>query len=127
VVHLDTGLPKAYGQVNCVEFQHEDFQRAQPHLLGLIHRKVKLINLIILVQHSNRSDIYKAVDIPHLCRICDFMTRCQLAVKLKREGGSLRDSFRLVMSKAGKTPQTSNSWLCAGEPSSKTSKPNSSV
>ncbi|KAG1970404.1 heat shock factor protein isoform X2 [Pimephales promelas] len=42
VVHLDTGLPKAYGQVNCVEFQHEDFQRAQPHLLGLIHRKVSV-------------------------------------------------------------------------------------
>lgn len=57
----------------------------------------------------------------HLCCTYDFMTRCQLAVELKREGRSLRYSFRLVMSKAGKTPQTSNSWLCAGEPSSKTS------
>lgn len=55
------------------------------------------------------------------CCICDFMTRFQLAVELKREGRSLRYSFRSVMSKAGKTPQTSNSWLCAGEPSSKTS------
>ncbi|XP_056127508.1 heat shock factor protein isoform X1 [Rhinichthys klamathensis goyatoka] len=42
VVHLDAGLPKADGQLNCVEFQHEDFQRAQPHLLGLIHRKVSV-------------------------------------------------------------------------------------
>ncbi len=43
------------------------------------------------------------------------MTRFQLAVELKREGRCLRYSFRLVMSEAGKTLQTSNSWLCAGE------------
>ncbi|XDV54401.1 hypothetical protein PO909_022697 [Leuciscus waleckii] len=42
VVHVDAGLPKADGQVNCVEFQHEDFHRAQPHLLGLIRRKVSV-------------------------------------------------------------------------------------
>lgn len=42
VLHMDAGLPKADSQVNCVEFQHEDFRRAQPHLLGLIRRKVSV-------------------------------------------------------------------------------------
>ncbi|XP_018957886.2 heat shock factor protein 1 [Cyprinus carpio] len=42
VVHMDAGLPKADSQVDCVEFQHENFQRAQPHLLGLIRRKVSI-------------------------------------------------------------------------------------
>lgn len=48
--------------------------------------------------------------------ICDFLTRFQLAEEVKMEGRCHRFSFRLVMSEAGKTPQTSNSWLCAGEP-----------
>uniref|UniRef100_A0A8C1M032 Si:dkey-18a10.3 n=1 Tax=Cyprinus carpio TaxID=7962 RepID=A0A8C1M032_CYPCA len=50
VVHMDSGLPKSDGQVNCVEFQHENFQRAQPHLLGLICRKIIkfIINIVQL-------------------------------------------------------------------------------
>nr|XP_055064133.1 heat shock factor protein 1 [Misgurnus anguillicaudatus] len=41
VVQMDAGLPKAE-QVDCAEFQHEYFRKAQPHLLGLIRRKVSV-------------------------------------------------------------------------------------
>ncbi|TRY98689.1 hypothetical protein DNTS_033436 [Danionella cerebrum] len=42
VVQVDTGLPKADSKETCVEFQHEDFQKDQPHLLGLIRRKASV-------------------------------------------------------------------------------------
>uniref|UniRef100_A0A8C2E852 Si:dkey-18a10.3 n=1 Tax=Cyprinus carpio TaxID=7962 RepID=A0A8C2E852_CYPCA len=72
VVHMDSGLPKSDGQVNCVEFQHENFQRAQPHLLGLICSKYSEVLCVC------KYWLY-------MWCICDFMTRFQLAVELKRQ------------------------------------------
>lgn len=39
---MDAGLPKSDGEADGVEFRHENFRKAQPHLLGLIRRKVML-------------------------------------------------------------------------------------
>lgn len=62
-----------------------------------------------------------------ICGVCEFTTRFQLAEEVKMEGRCHRCSYRLVMSEAGKTPQTSNSWLCAGELLSKTNKQNKPI
>ncbi|KAG7484205.1 hypothetical protein MATL_G00046820 [Megalops atlanticus] len=42
VVQVDAGLPRDSQRVDSVEFQHPHFRQTQPHLLGLIRRKVSV-------------------------------------------------------------------------------------
>ncbi|XP_051763717.1 heat shock factor protein [Ctenopharyngodon idella] len=95
VVHVDAGLPKADGQVNCVEFQHEDFQRAQPQLLGLIRRKVSVSRGVeeggqisqLLVQVSHVRGWQDSSDLK-------LMALCRDNESLWRELDSLRQNYQ---------------------------------
>lgn len=78
VLHVDSGLHKAESQINCVEFQHEDFQRDQPHLLGLIRRKVsvsrgaeeggQMSQVIVQVRHFRGCQDSSDLKLTALCR-----------------------------------------------------------
>ncbi|KAK7125652.1 hypothetical protein R3I93_021126 [Phoxinus phoxinus] len=95
VVHVDAGLPKADGEVNCVEFQHEDFQRAQPHLLGFIRRKVSVSRGVeeggqisqVLVQVSHVKGWQDSSDLK-------LMALCRDNESLWRELDSLRQNYQ---------------------------------
>ncbi|XP_077098419.1 heat shock factor protein isoform X2 [Siphateles boraxobius] len=92
VVHVGVGLPKADGQVNCVEFQHEGFQRAQPHLLGLIRRKVSVSRGVeeggqVLVQVSHVKGWQDSSDLK-------LMALCRDNESLWRELDSLRQNYQ---------------------------------
>ncbi|XP_016338507.1 heat shock factor protein isoform X2 [Sinocyclocheilus anshuiensis] len=95
VVHMDAGLPKADSQVNCVEFQHENFQRAQPHLLGLIRRKVSVSRGVeeggqvsqVLIQVSQVRGWQDSSDLK-------LMALCRDNKSLWRELDSLRQNYQ---------------------------------
>ncbi|KAK2871023.1 hypothetical protein Q8A67_023550 [Cirrhinus molitorella] len=95
VVHMEAGLPKADGQVNCVEFQHENFRRAQPHLLGLIHRKVSVSRGVeevgqmsqVLIQVSHVKGWQDSSDLK-------LMALCRDNESLWRELDSLRQNYQ---------------------------------
>ncbi|XP_073685950.1 heat shock factor protein [Garra rufa] len=95
VVHMDAGLPKADGQVNCVEFQHENFRRAQPHLLGLIRRKVSVSRGVeeggqmsqVLIQVSHVRDWQDSSDLK-------LTALCRDNQSLWRELDSLRQNYQ---------------------------------
>ncbi|RXN04307.1 heat shock factor 1-like protein [Labeo rohita] len=95
VVHMDAGLPKADGQVNCVEFQHENFRRAQPHLLGLIRRKVSVSRGVeeggqvsqVLIQVSHVRGWQDSSDLK-------LMALCRDNESLWRELDSLRQNYQ---------------------------------
>ncbi|XP_067290348.1 heat shock factor protein isoform X2 [Pseudorasbora parva] len=95
VVHVDAGLPKADGQVNRVEFQHEHFRRAQPHLMGLIRRKVSVSRGVedggqisqVLVQVSHVRGWQDSSDLK-------LMALCRENESLWRELDSLRQNYQ---------------------------------
>ncbi|XP_059394957.1 heat shock factor protein [Carassius carassius] len=95
VVHMGAGLSKADSQVNCVEFQHENFQRAQPHLLGLIRRKVSVSRGVeeggqvsqVLIQVSHVRGWQDSSDLK-------LMALCRDNESLWRELDSLRQNYQ---------------------------------
>ncbi|XP_043106436.1 heat shock factor protein [Puntigrus tetrazona] len=95
VVCSDTGLHKADSQVNCVEFQHDSFQRAQAHLLGLIRRKVSVSRGVeeggqasqVLIQVSQVRGWQDSSDLK-------LMALCRDNGRLWRELDTLRQSYQ---------------------------------
>ncbi|XP_051971419.1 heat shock factor protein [Xyrauchen texanus] len=95
VVHVDADLLRAGGQVDRVEFQHENFRKAQPHLLGLIRRRVSVSRGIeeggqvsqLLVQVSHVRGWQDSSDIK-------LMALCSDNESLWRELDSLRRQYQ---------------------------------